>query len=270
MPYLMINGVKQEIETFGDIHNPPLILLNGGATSKESWHIWDWNNSIARLAEENYVICYDRRGHGQSRVPAGTTIKDMANDLFTLIDTLCIEKANVVGLSAGTYVLGCAAGIAPERFTSMTLIVPHSHTVGGSPATHVMRSMGINPATATPEQMKAVFKLNWGPMFSDEANFLKWQSQFNKYPELPAEDVAEAYKAISNFDNRDNFKKLKLPTLVMSGKYDKFCPQEIGREIAESIDGGQFVEFADSGHCLYFEENEKCINLMIEFLRSTR
>ena len=29
MPYVMLNGIKQEFETFGDIHNPPLILLYG-------------------------------------------------------------------------------------------------------------------------------------------------------------------------------------------------------------------------------------------------
>lgn len=270
MPHLMINGVKQEFETFGDLHKPPLILVFGGATNPSTWRAWDYKNSIARLAEENYVIAFDHRGHGQSHFPQDSTLEDVAKDVFGLMDALCIEKANVVGMSAGTYVLGCAAGIAPERFNSMILVVPHSHSFGGSPATHLMRELGIDSATATPEQLAQIAKISFAPNVSDEtvAEYNAFMASLSHFPPLPVEDCIAAYKSIANFDNRETYKNLKKPVLVMSGEYDRYCPAEVGKAIAESIDGGQYVEFKDCGHCLFWEKNDEAVDCIKEFLRT--
>lgn len=272
MPYLMINGIKHDFEAFGNISNPPLILLYGGAATAEGWHAWDYNNSISRLAEENYVICYNRRGHGQTRCPAGTTLEDIAKDLFAFMDALCIEKANLAGLSAGTYLLGCAAGIAPERFNSMILIVPHSHTEGGSPYTQAMRKLGLDSANMTPEQEAQTARLSWAPSTPDKkvAIFDEWYKQFEHFPTLPQKDVIAAYKTIFSFDHRENFKKFDRPALIISGEKDVFCPPEVGREIAASIPGSQFVEVPNTAHMVFYEENELCVETIKDFLRSVR
>ncbi len=270
MPYVMINGLKQEFETFGDIHNPPLLLLYGSATLPQGWRSWEYNGALERLAKENYVIAYDRRGHGQSRFLPGNTLEDIANDIVALLDLLCIDKVNVAGLSAGTYILGCAAGIAPERFKSMILIVGNSHTSGGSPATHLAFKMGINPATATKEDIARVARANYAPATTDEmiAAHMAWEGQFDSYPKLPMEDTMAMFKAISEFDFRENYSKLKMPVLVISGQNDLINPPERGREIASLVDGGRFVEIPDSGHMLFNEKNEECVDAMLDFLRS--
>lgn len=269
MPYLKINGIKTAVEAFGDIHNPPLILLFGNATDKAGWHLWEYNNTIQKLAKENYVIVYDRRGHGQTPFESGG-LDDLAEDLIALMDTLCLEKANVVGLSAGTYILGRAATLAPERFNSMILIVPHSHSFGGSPATHLMRSMGIDSATATPEQISEFSKVMWAPMTTDEtrAKHAAFLASFNHLPDIPLQYTINGYKSIGNFDNRKGYAKLKLPVLVLSGKYDRCNPPEIGKAIAEAIDGGRYVEMPNSSHMMFNEENEAVVEQMLNFLRS--
>ena len=270
MPHLMINGVKQEFETFGDLHNPPLILIFGGATNPQTWRVWNYKNSIERLAEENYVIAFDHRGHGQSHFPQDSTLEDVAKDVIGLMDALCIEKANVMGLSAGTYVLGCLAGIAPERLNSMVLIVPHSHTSGGSPATHLMKSLGIDSATATPEQIASISRIGFSPNTPDSVvdEYNTYSASLSHFPALPVEDSIAAYKSIANFDNRETYKNLKKPVLVMSGEHDRYCPPEYGRAIAEAVDGGRYVLFENCGHMLFFEKNEEAVECIKDFLRS--
>ena len=234
------------------------------------WRGWTYNGSIEKLAKENYVIAYNRRGHGSTRFPEGSTLEDIVKDIIALLDILCIEKVNAVGMSMGTYVLGCAAGIAPERFNSMVLIVPNSHSIGGSPGTQFVRKMGINPSTATVEELNSIGRAYYAPTTTDEMieSHKNWDKQFADLPKLPPEDVATAIKVISDFDFRDNFRNLKKPVLVMSGQYDVINTPDRGREIASLIDGGRFVEIPDCGHNLFIEQNETCVDTMLTFLRS--
>lgn len=263
MPYLMINGVKQEFETFGDVHKPALIMLYGGATNASTWRGWNYNNTLLKLSEENYVIAFDRRGHGSSDCPKGTTLTDMARDLVALMDTLCIEKASAVGMSAGTYLLGCAAGVAPERFTSQILIVPNIRTSNGSPGTNFARKRG-NPDPETSQRM--AFSPNTPEALIE--SYFAWNDKFSCYPTPSREIMINAFDAISEFDHTENFKNMQAPVLVLSGEHDLINPPEAGKEIAEVAPNGKYVEFSDCGHMLFNEKNDECVRIIMEFLRS--
>lgn len=98
-------------------YGAPLILLHGNGESS-SYFV----NQIDRFANEYRVIAVDTRGHGAS--PRGNksfTLETFADDLKNLLDSLNIEKANILGFSDGGNIAVIFALKYPERVNSLVL-----------------------------------------------------------------------------------------------------------------------------------------------------
>lgn len=98
-------------------YGAPLILLHGNGESSGYFV-----NQIYRFANEYRVIAVDTRGHGAS--PRGNkpfTLETFADDLKNLLDSLNIEKANILGFSDGGNIAVIFALKYPERVASLVL-----------------------------------------------------------------------------------------------------------------------------------------------------
>lgn len=98
-------------------YGAPLILLHGNGESSGYFV-----NQIDRFANEYHVIAVDTRGHGAS--PRGNkpfTLETFADDLKNLLDSLNIEKANILGFSDGGNIAVIFALKYPERVASLVL-----------------------------------------------------------------------------------------------------------------------------------------------------
>lgn len=98
-------------------YGAPLILLHGNGESSGYFV-----NQIDRFANEYRVIAVDTRGHGAS--PRGNkpfTLETFADDLKNLLDSLNIEKANILGFSDGGNIAVIFALKYPERVVSLVL-----------------------------------------------------------------------------------------------------------------------------------------------------
>ena len=99
------NGVRLHYKRVGV--GEPLVLVHG------SWvdsRVWD--EVLPLLSASFDVVAYDRRGHGQSSCPPGQgSVRDDADDLAALINTLGAGPAHVAGASlGGSIALRLAAG----------------------------------------------------------------------------------------------------------------------------------------------------------------
>ena len=80
-----------------------------------------WQPQLNELKSHFNVITYDTRGHGESDVISDTTLRNLAEDVVDILDTLNVEKANFCGISMGG-ITGLWLGIHyPERFHSITV-----------------------------------------------------------------------------------------------------------------------------------------------------
>lgn len=125
---LTIPGLSIACKIWGNPQHPPILALHG----------WlDNANSFDHLAEilqnEFYFIAIDLPGHGHSsHLPLGSHYHFM-DAIFTVIqviDALNLEKVHLLGHSMGACLGSLVAGVAPERFLSLSLIEglgPFSH-----------------------------------------------------------------------------------------------------------------------------------------------
>ena len=98
-------------------YGAPLMLLHGNGESSGYFV-----NQIDRFANEYRVIAVDTRGHGAS--PRGNkpfTLETFADDLKNLLDSLNIEKANILGFSDGGNIAVIFVLKYPERVASLVL-----------------------------------------------------------------------------------------------------------------------------------------------------
>ncbi len=79
-------------------HGTPVVFSHGWPLSASAWE-----DQMLFLAEHGYrVIAHDRRGHGRStKAWHGNDMDTYADDLATLLDTLDITGATLVGHSTG-------------------------------------------------------------------------------------------------------------------------------------------------------------------------
>jgi len=118
---IQVNG--QELAYVEAGQGDPLILVHGNGND-----LRNWSKQIDEFAKQYRVIAYSRRCHYPNACTGREddyTYAQHAKDLLALMDALKIQKAIVVGHSYGASVVGIAATMAPERFTSIVLAEPN-------------------------------------------------------------------------------------------------------------------------------------------------
>jgi pimeloyl-ACP methyl ester carboxylesterase len=110
---LNVDGGSIAVDEVGD--GPPLVLLHASCADRRMWR-----HQLAGLSDHLRVICYDRRGFGDSE-DARDRFAHHA-DLIGLLDQLGIECASIAGSSDGGRVALDAVLANPERFNSLILV----------------------------------------------------------------------------------------------------------------------------------------------------
>src|SRR5438046_2225338 len=94
-----------------------VVLHHGQAKNGRLWCAW-----VPLLAREFRVIRVDARGYGDSSVPPpgyAWSMEGFADDLLHLIDHLGLEKAHLVGETAGGAIAMVFAGRYPDRILTV-------------------------------------------------------------------------------------------------------------------------------------------------------
>ena len=113
--YVAVNGSGQlYYEERGE--GEPLLLLHGHSLDRRMW-----DSQFRPFARRFRTIRLDFRGYGRSSDQDEQMQMTHVDDVITLMDSLHIEKAHVVGLSMGAFVAGDMLGMYPERLLSCVL-----------------------------------------------------------------------------------------------------------------------------------------------------
>ncbi len=120
----------------GDDNGVPVLFLHGNASSATFWE-----DVMLALPDGFRGIAPDQRGYGEAdpdqKVHATRGVQDFVDDAFALLDTLGIEKAHVVGHSAGSAFIWQMLIDQPHRILSAVQVNPGSpYGFGGTKDIH--------------------------------------------------------------------------------------------------------------------------------------
>ena len=254
MPEIEINGVKLYAEKRGS--GLPLLLIHvlGG----DSTQLEIIAEPLARLYT---VITYDCRGHGRSEKPAAYTLKDHVQDALSLMNDFGFAEFHLLGVSMGSYIAQGIAVAAPGRIKKLILTVPKSNGLTSSIARLIKENANALKGLNFHETVLYLLKfMVYDPeMMKDHVDLFEGR--------LSTTEFAAASKALENFDFRPELYKISAETLVISGKYDQLNPPEEGQICAQLIPRSKFFEMPFSGHAPMYEERDKYLQVVKEFLR---
>jgi 4,5:9,10-diseco-3-hydroxy-5,9,17-trioxoandrosta-1(10),2-diene-4-oate hydrolase len=115
-----LNGVNIHYVEAGE--GPAVLLMHGLGSSLDTWR-----RNVQPLADAGYkILAPDLPGHGDSDKPKSLRYDPLAAVDFTIrfLDALGVQKASLVGNSAGGLVAAMFALEYPERTDRLTLVAP--------------------------------------------------------------------------------------------------------------------------------------------------
>lgn len=283
--YVEVNGAKLwcEVEGNGD---PVLLIAGGPGNSHTYFHPW-----FSDLAKNFKVIYFDAFGRGKSTRSKDSTqytFKRDVEDIEGLRKALGFKKWTVFGHSYGGMVAQAYAIEYPNSVDK--LIISNSFYSGemwqanDDNSNHEMRNqfpemweklMKLREAgynSSSPQHVDA-YNIPSGLLYYYDASNAKKATTDSLIMNTVVYYTLVGYDGdfiiggdVSRLDFRRDLKNLKMPTLVIQGRYDRVAIPRFGIKYKEYTPQSQFVIFERSGHNPYIEEQTKYFELLKNFL----
>ncbi len=260
MPDLELDHGTLSYEEFGDAAAPSLFLVHGLHGESASMR-----PLAKRLAEDFHVIAPDMLGHGDSERHEEIRLADQAHALAQLIFHYGYRDAHVVGWSMGSYIAAKAAIEHPDRIDRLVLVTPKPYGTTSSTAT-AAENAGLDPKTASADEVQAALQDAVWSDSTDKERRREILSTVNEAENLSREERATIEESIEDFDLREGLPQVTARTLVISGSADGLNPPEDGEAVAALIPQARFVVFEASGHMLPYEEADRFVSEVSDFL----
>ncbi len=254
---MVINSMA--VHTSGNKNNPAIIFVHGFPFDS-----WMWHKQVQRFRKEFYCVTYDIRGLGESYVGDGQyTMEAYVSDLMSIIDHLGIEKPILCGLSMGGYLALRATEKFQERFSGLVLL--DTKADADDDKGKLVRANKINQINI--DGLEAFVDGFVPPLFAEEAEKdykkLFYETIHRCKQNNPLGVKGALIAMLSRTSTVKFLKKIKIPTLVISGSQDKLTPPVKMRDISEKIPNSEFAIVPRAGH-LSPLENAPFVNDVIE------
>ena len=283
--YATVHGVKIWYETEG--RGEPLILIPGGpGNTHNTYHPF-----FSRLAGHNQVIYYDPFGVGKSDRAKAAKEYSFARDvedLETLRKTLGLAKLNILGQSYGGMVAQAYALKYPDAVKR--LILTDTFYSGAMwqanndscnyeirnqypeiwEKLQRLRAKGLR--SSAPEHQELYARVPIGLFYfhdASKARLLPEDGGNNDVYFAIAGDDADFHIGgdIAALDFRAELRKLKMPVLILAGRFDRISLPRYAIEYKRYLPQVQFVVMEESGHFSFVEQPDETYDLLHEFLQ---
>jgi peroxiredoxin len=251
----------------------PVVLIHGYPLDGHSWE-----KQSAALLEAGYrVITYDRRGFGQSDQPTtGYDYDTFAADLNTVLETLDLHDAILVGFSMGTGEVGRYLGTyGSERVAKAAFLAslePFLLQTDDNPA-GVPQDVfdGISAAAKSDRYawyddfFSNFFNLdeNLGSRISEAAVRGSWNVATSA-SWFAASAVVPSWLT----DFRADIPKIDVPTLIVHGTADRILPiDSTGREFTKLLPEAEYVEIEGAPHGLLWTHADEVTKVLLSFVQ---
>ncbi|HZD34321.1 MAG TPA: alpha/beta hydrolase [Nitrososphaeraceae archaeon] len=276
-----VGDIDIAYKTLGE--GEPILLVNPAQADMNTWD----PSILENLSSNHTVILFDNRGVGNTT--SGNrpfSIQQFTDDTAGLLDSLNIQKADVLGYSLGSFIAQQLTVTQPEKVNRLILLasscggkdsIPHSPQVPKM-VIDVINKIG-NGTPVSADEVKALLSQGLGS---------GWLKQHPNYLEtIPIPEAKDLFPSITPNNNLkqlkagedwmatdwsgicDELTKISIPTLVMTGTDDLNVPTSNSLIIAGKIPGAWLIQIKDAGHQLTGQYPDEINEILETFLSIT-
>ena len=232
----------------------PIVFVHGVGLTHEIWQ------PQLDFFKGHTTITYDILGHGKSTLNKEIiSFNDFSNQIIELIDELKIDQIHLIGFSIGSLIARNFATRFGERLKSLTLL---SSIYMRSDEQQKIVSQRFEQARSELKLSRQALK-RW---FTDkylENNPDIYEKISSILSSNNMENFLKVYELFVKHKNDENFSKIKVSTLIMTGEFDIGSTVEMSKELNKIINNSQLSIIKNGKHLCSIECADE-VNLKIK------
>ena len=254
----LASGVTLPYVEQGDPSGVAMLLLHGFT---DSWHSFE--RVLPYLPASIHAFALTQRGHGDADRPtAGYSTRDFAADVVAFVRAASLGPTVVVGHSMGSTNAQRFAIDHPQLTLGLVLAGAFT-TYRNNPVAVEFWESGVSPLTEpidpgfVREFQESTLAQPIPPAFLDTV--------VQESLKVPVRVWRAAFEGFLEDDCVAELGKIKVPTLILWGAQDAFCPRREQDALLTSVAGSQLVVYENAGHALHWEEPERFAADLVAF-----
>jgi proline iminopeptidase len=252
----------------------PVFAVNGGPGLSHIYMVQ--NDTWLRISAQRQVIFYDQRGEGASHLSNPAALQSMdaqVADLDAIREHLHFNKIDLCGDSFGGLLVIAYAAAHPERVHKLIVsdglpsrkaivhLFPQVYPDKMEEFAAAQSTLHAGPEDAAKQSLIDHFRM----LFYDEAKRDHYLANVHDIGFSPATGNA-VNKAIADLDLTTALSKFNFPVLVITGRFDMNVAPLTAWRMYKAIPGAKFEVFEKSGHLPSYEEPDKYVSVVDDFL----
>jgi non-heme chloroperoxidase len=274
MPYVTAaDGARIHYKDWGQ--GRPVVLSHGWPLNADSWEA----QQLFLAANGFRAIAHDRRGHGRSdQTWNGNEMNTYADDLATLIDTLDLRDATLVGFSTGggevARYVGRHGTARLAQLVLVSAVPPFMLKTDDNPGGVPLEEFDALRAGSLADRSQLYHDLADGPFFGNnrpgaEVSQGIRDAFWRQGLESGHRNAYECVAAFSATDFRSDLDAFDVPTLVVHGDDDQVVPFEVGgKASAARIKNATLKVYPGAPHGITDTHKDQLGSDLLEFLNS--
>ena len=247
----------------------PVLFIAGTGGAGRTWHI----HQVPAFTAAGYrSITFDNRGIGATENADGFSTEQMVADTAAIIDELVGGPARLVAMSMGAYIAQELMLARPELVSEAVLMGTRGRVDTTRElfrkAEHALVDSGVELPAAYAAKVRVLENfspktINDGKVASD------WFDMFAAFP-LKRTSGWHAQLTVAPHENRlPAYRSITTPVLVIGFADDVITPAALGREVAEAMPNGRFIQIGSTGHLGFLERPDTVNKAILQFFGGT-
>ena len=237
----------------------PVLFIAGRGGAGRTWHI----HQVPAFMKAGYrTITFDNRGVGATESADGFGTVQMVADTAALIEKLDIAPARIVAVSMGAFIAQELMLARPELVRSAVLMATRGRHDRTRDFFHTAERELAESGVQLPASYDAKVRLleSFSPKtLNDDTAVRDWIEMFTMWPVKPTPGL-RCHLGVGPDGNRlPAYRSITAPALVIGFADDVMLPAHLGREVADALPNGRYLEIPDTGH-LGFIEQPQAVN----------
>jgi 3-oxoadipate enol-lactonase len=256
VPFMDANGISIHFEITGQ--GPSVVLLHEMGGTLDSW-----DGIFPALSERFRTLRYDQRGSGLSeKVRQPITTEILVEDLEAVLEASALPPPyHFVTVAAATMQALIYMTRHDERIASFVFCNPFT---GADPSR--IATLEERAALAEREGLRKAIPVtldkSWPSDIGDRAAYAAYRGRYLAHDPVC---FAAMNRAIARPNVTHLAKDIRVPTIVVAGRFDQVRPPAASEQFAKTIPGARF-ELIDGVHMMPAQASGPLLALLQDFL----